>query len=205
MAEEVKAGVDPQVISEEQLRKAEEYVQQEEGAANRLAGWVGVAVTGIAVVMTLFHLYAAYDIVPTQPLRYTHVAFVMVLCFLLFPLASRFRDRIRVWDVIAAAAAVGILGYALLGGEDFTDRATTPDRTDVVLGVIFIVLLLEATRRTSGWIMPIVALFSSPMRCLVPICRRPGPTAATTSRASSAISSSRSKASSASRSTCRRA
>ena len=56
MAEEVKAGVDPQVISEEQLRKAEEYVQQEEGAANRLAGWVGVAVTGIAVVMTLFHL-----------------------------------------------------------------------------------------------------------------------------------------------------
>ena len=24
--------------------------------------------------MTLFHLYAAYDIVPTQPLRYIHVA-----------------------------------------------------------------------------------------------------------------------------------
>jgi hypothetical protein len=66
MAEEVKAGVETLVISEEQLRKAEEYVQQEEGAANRLAGWVGVAVTGIAVAMTLFHLYAAYDIVPTQ-------------------------------------------------------------------------------------------------------------------------------------------
>src|SRR3954462_10078751 len=126
-------------ISDEALRKAEEFVEAEEGAANRLIGWAGTIVTGIAIAMTLFHLYAAYDIVPTQPLRYTHVAFVMVLCFLLFPLASRFRDRIRVWDVIAAAAAVAILGYALLGGEDFTDLATTPDRTDVALGVVFIV------------------------------------------------------------------
>jgi TRAP transporter 4TM/12TM fusion protein len=108
--------------------------------------------------MTLFHLYAAYEIVPTQPLRYTHVAFVMVLCFLVFPLAARFRDRIRWFDVIAACVSVAILGYALWGGEDFTDRATSPDRLDVVLGIIFIVLLLEATRRTSGVIMPIVAL-----------------------------------------------
>jgi len=161
MSEGLGAGqsADVGAVSEAQLRKAEEFVAAEEGVVNRLAGWAGTIVTAIAIAMSLFHLYAAYDIVPTQPLRYTHVAFVMVLCFLLFPLASRFRNRIRVWDVIAAAAAVGILGYALLGGEDFTDRATTPDRTDVVLGVIFIVLLLEATRRTSGWIMPIVALF----------------------------------------------
>src|SRR5712672_1715121 len=161
MSEGLGAGqsADVGAVSEAQLRKAEEFIAAEEGVVNRLAGWAGTIVTAIAIAMSLFHLYAAYDIVPTQPLRYTHVAFVMVLCFLLFPLASRFRDRIRVWDVIAAAAAVGILGYALLGGEDFTDRATTPDRTDVALGVVFIVLLLEATRRTSGWIMPIVALF----------------------------------------------
>src|SRR5712672_333240 len=161
MSEGLGSGksADVGAVSEAQLRKAEEFIAAEEGVVNRLAGWAGTIVTAIAIAMSLFHLYAAYDIVPTQPLRYTHVAFVMVLCFLLFPLASRFRNRIRVWDVIAAAAAVGILGYALLGGEDFTDRATTPDRTDVALGVVFIVLLLEATRRTSGWIMPIVALF----------------------------------------------
>src|ERR671937_1181776 len=33
-----------------------------------------------------------------------------------------------------------------------------PTQLDVVLGVIFIVLLLEATRRTTGWIVPFVAL-----------------------------------------------
>src|SRR5260370_25832975 len=82
----------------------------------------------------------------------------MVLCFLMMPLAVRFRDRIRWWDVVAAAASVAILVYAIWGGEDFTDRATTPTRLDVTLGVIFIVLLLEATRRTTGWIMPAVPL-----------------------------------------------
>ena len=75
-------------ISDEALRKAEEFVEQEEGAANRLIGMAGIIVTAIAIAMTLFHLYAAYDIVPTQPLRYIHVAFVMVLCFLLFPVAD---------------------------------------------------------------------------------------------------------------------
>src|SRR3974377_1951713 len=136
-------------VSEEQLRKAEAYIEAEEGVVNRLSGWAGTAVTSIAIAMTLFHLYAAYDIVPPQPLRYIHVGFVMVLCFLSFPLAQRFRDRIEPWDVLAAAASAAILAYALWGGEDFTDRATTPTRLDVVLGVIFIVLLLEATRRTS--------------------------------------------------------
>src|SRR5712691_4900880 len=145
-------------ISDEALRKAEEFVEAEEGAANRLTGVAGIVVTAIAVAMTLFHLYAAYDIVPTQPLRYTHVAFVMVLCYFLFPLSARFRNRIQPWDVVAAAASVAILVYAIWGGEDFTDRATLPLQVDVVLGVIFIVLLMEATRRTSGWIMPIVAL-----------------------------------------------
>jgi TRAP transporter 4TM/12TM fusion protein len=146
------------VVSEEQLRKAEAYIEAEEGVVNRLSGWAGTIVTSIAVAMTLFHLYAAYDIVPTQPLRYTHVAFVMVLCFLMIPVAVRFRDRIRWWDVAAAAVSVAILVYAIWGGEDFTDRATTPTPLDVTLGVIFIVLLLEATRRTTGWIMPFVGL-----------------------------------------------
>ena len=145
-------------IEAESLRKAEEFIEQDEGATNRLTGWGGRIVTCIAVAMSLFHLYAAYEIVPTQELRYTHVAFVLLLAFLLFPMAARFRDRIRWWDVLAGLACVGILIYAIVGGEDFTDRATLPNRTDVILGVIFIVLLIEATRRTIGWIVPFISL-----------------------------------------------
>src|SRR5689334_23970986 len=84
-------------VSDEALQKAESFVEAEEGAANRLMGWPGRISTTIAVVMSLFHLYAAYAIVPTQELRYTHVAFTLLLSFLLFPLATRFRNRVRWW------------------------------------------------------------------------------------------------------------
>src|ERR1700716_3803984 len=145
-------------VSDEALLKAEAFVEAEEGAANRLMGWAGRISTAIAVVMSLFHLYAAYAIVPTQELRYTHVAFTLVLSFLLFPLATRFRNRVRWWDVVPGIFAVATIVYALWGGDDFTDRATLPDRWDVIVGIVFIVLLLEATRRTTGLIMPVVSL-----------------------------------------------
>ena len=149
---------EPAEISTEALRKAEAYIEADEGATNRLDGWGGRIAMAIAVLMSLFHLYAAYGIVPTQELRYTHVGFVLLLSFLLFPAAARFRNEIKWWDVIIGLVAVGIIGYALWGGEDFTDRATGPDRLDVVLGVVFVVILLEATRRTTGLIMPVVAV-----------------------------------------------
>ncbi len=157
MASDVNLESDS-AISAEGLRKAEEYVQQEEGAGNRLTGWTGTAVMGIAILMTLFHLFAAYDIVPTQELRYIHVAFVLVLSFTLFPFASRFRNRIQWFDVIPALAGIGIIIYALWGGDDFTDRAAVPERWDVILGGIFVLLVLDAARRTTGPIMPIVAV-----------------------------------------------
>jgi TRAP transporter 4TM/12TM fusion protein len=145
-------------VSADALRKAEQFIEAEEGATNRLSGWAGNTVTVIAVAMSAFHLYAAYAIVPTQELRYIHVAFTLVLSFLLFPLAVRFRNRVRWWDIVPGLLAVAAIGYALWGGEDFTDRATVPERWDIIIGVVFIILLLEATRRTTGAIMPVVAI-----------------------------------------------
>lgn len=156
--EDLHGAKEPAAVSTEALRKAESFVEAEEGATNRVSGLSGRVVTGIAVAMSLFHLYAAYAIVPTQELRYTHVAFVLLLSFLLFPVAARYRDRIRWWDVLPAAVSVGLIAYALWGGEDFTDRATVPERMDVWIGAAFILILLEATRRTTGAIMPVVAI-----------------------------------------------
>jgi TRAP transporter 4TM/12TM fusion protein len=146
------------VISDEQLKKAEEFIEEEEGASNRLSGRMGIFITVIAVIMSLFHLYAAYSIVPTQTLRPVHVGFMLFLSFLLFPVAKRFRHRAYWWDWAAALDSVAIIAYLIAGGDDFTDRATTPNRWDLILGVALIVLVLEATRRTSGWVMPAVVL-----------------------------------------------
>ena len=144
------------VISEAALHKAEEYIEAEEGAANRLKGWLGIFVVVVAFVMSVFHLYTAYAIVPTQTLRPIHVGFVLFLCFLVFPVAARFRHRIMWWDWLAAVLAIAIVIYLIQGGDDFTDRNTSPAPWDIAFGIALIVLVLEAMRRTNGWIMPII-------------------------------------------------
>jgi TRAP transporter 4TM/12TM fusion protein len=153
-------GQDEAAITEEALKKAEEYIEEEEGATNRLGGSLGTFVVAVAVIMSLFHLYAAVTIMPTHVLRGIHVAFVLFLVFLLFPIAKRLRNRVYWWDWINSALALAVMGYMLFGGDDFLERSTAPTMLDQIAGVLLIVLVLEAVRRCSGWIMPfIVVLF----------------------------------------------
>ena len=149
---------DPPVVSAEALQKAEQYIEEEEGAINRLPGVLGTVTTVLAVVMSLFHLYAAYGIMPTHVLRGIHVAFVLFLCFLLFPVAKKYRHSVRWWDWLAALASLVIVGNMLFGGDAFLERAISPSTLDQVLGIALILMVLEAARRTSGWIMPAICV-----------------------------------------------
>ena len=143
-------------VSEEALERAGKYVEEEEGASNKLTGWQGGFVRAVLFVMSAFHLYTAWAIVATQTLRPVHVGFVLFLCFLLFPLAPRFRHRIMWWDWLAAALSIAIVVYLIVGGDDFTDRNTSPLPWDIFFGVALVVMVLEAMRRTNGWIMPVI-------------------------------------------------
>ncbi|MBI5277961.1 MAG: TRAP transporter fused permease subunit [Burkholderiales bacterium] len=143
-------------VSDEALSRAQEYIEEEEGAAHRLTGWRARFITLAAVAVSLFHLYGAYDIVPTHVMRNVHVAMVLFLVYLLFPVTRRFRHRIMWWDVAAALLSVAVCAYALWGGDDFTDRNTSPNKWDIAFGIALIVLLLEAMRRSMGWVLPVV-------------------------------------------------
>src|SRR5438067_5013509 len=145
-------------VSADALKKAEEYIEQEEGAQNKLRGALGTFVTAVAVIMSIFHLYAAYGIMPTHVLRGIHVAFVLFLCFVLYPVTKRFRNRVRGWDWVAAILSLVTIGYMLAGGDDFLERAISPDKWDEALGIALILLVLEAARRSSGWIMPAICV-----------------------------------------------
>src|SRR6059058_95194 len=158
MSEIERPAPDEPVIDAEALKKAEVYIEAEEGATNKLRGTLGVFVAAVAVVMSVFHLYTAYAIVPTQTLRPVHVGFVLFLCFLVFPVAPRFRHRVMWWDWVAALVAVASVVYLVMGGDDLMDRNTSPLPWDIAFGVALIVLILEGMRRTSGWIMPTICL-----------------------------------------------
>src|SRR5919197_6493578 len=146
------------VVGDEAKRKAEEYVEKEGGAVRRFEGWPDRILTAVAVAMSLFHLYAAYAVIPAQMLRAIHVAFVLFLTFLYFPAAARFRVRIQWFDVVLALLGVATIVYLLADFDDFIERAVTPNQWDLFFGIALVVLVLEATRRTTGWVLSLVVI-----------------------------------------------
>src|SRR5258708_39308290 len=130
-----RGGADEAVIDAEALKKAEVYIEAEEGATNKLRGTLGVFVAAVAVVMSVFHLYTAYAIVPTQTLRPVHVGFVLFLVYLLFPAAKRYRHRVMWWDWAYALAAVAVIVYFLHRGDDLWARHTSPTNRCLFFGL----------------------------------------------------------------------
>ncbi|HEX7372223.1 MAG TPA: C4-dicarboxylate ABC transporter permease, partial [Thermodesulfobacteriota bacterium] len=158
MAEERKTAPEAEeaFITEERLKKAAAFIEEEEGPSRRLTGKMGVFITVVAVIMSLLHLYAAAGIIMTQILRGIHVMFVLFLVFLVFPSLKRFRNRVLWYDYILAALGVAVIVYVFLDFEEFIYRAVTPTPWDLVFGTLLIALVLEATRRTTSWILPVV-------------------------------------------------
>ena len=154
-------------LDEARRRRVEELIEEEEGATNRLSGWLGRFVLWFAAGVSILHLYAAAagappfygtPIIPTYTLRPLHVGLVLALIYMLFPMLRAWRNRVTPLDWLCAAASLAIVAYIIYQGPEFGDRAIDPDPLDFYVGVALIVLLLEAARRSAGWIMPVVSL-----------------------------------------------
>ncbi len=146
------------MITEEALKEAEKFVEEEEGPSRRLTGRMDIFITVVAVVMSLVHLYAAIGIIMTQVLRGIHVMFVLFLSFLVFPSFQRFKNRIIWYDFVLSFLGIVVIVYMLVDFDAFIYRSVIPNFWDKFFGIILILLLLEATRRTTGLIMVGVVL-----------------------------------------------
>jgi len=135
--------------TEEELK---EIVEEYEGKTRRLAGRWGTFVAALAVTMSLYHLHAATATFIRHVHLTRHLLFVLVLCFLLYPGTRRSLGRTSptVWDVILAGLSVAAMGYILVDFKAFVYRSYIPTPLDLVFGIITILLILEATRRTVG-------------------------------------------------------
>ena len=150
---------DEPIIDESRLRAAEELVQSEEGPRRKLSGRVGLFVSAAAVAMSLLFLYWAWASVTAQILRLVFLGFTLVLSFLLYPgRRSNKLEPIPWSDWLLAGASLLAIGYPLWDFEEFIYRAALPTTWDQLFGALTIVLVLEATRRTTGWILPVVAV-----------------------------------------------
>ncbi|RPI76689.1 MAG: TRAP transporter fused permease subunit, partial [Desulfobacteraceae bacterium] len=145
-------------ITEEQKKKIKELIEQEEGVTRKVTGFWAIVITLLAVAMSAFALYTAIRPVTTQIVRSVHVAFLLSLSFLYYPMAKKYKGKIGVFDILLALLSLACILYMLIDFEEFIYRAVTPETRDLVLGGLFILLILEATRRSSGWIMPITCI-----------------------------------------------
>lgn len=66
--------------------------------------------------------------------------------------------RFQIFDWLFAFVALWAAVYLTVNIEEFKTRAMRPTPEELVLGLALILLILEATRRTVGWILPAISL-----------------------------------------------
>ena len=138
-------------------------VQSEPQACRRdLKGILRWIVSGIAVLMSLFHLYTAgFGVLGDINQRAAHLLFTFVLIFLAYAASPGSRSRLAFLDVVLALLGAVSAGYLLVNYEYVVSRELyiTPIQPwEWVFAVATVLLVLEAARRTNGWPLVIVAV-----------------------------------------------
>ncbi|HGY09574.1 MAG TPA: TRAP transporter fused permease subunit [Oceanithermus profundus] len=121
--------------------------------------WLGSVLAVVALLLVAFQVYTAgYAPMTAIFQRSIHLTFILVLLFLSTPVSRRWPPALR-WLVDGAlvAASLAMGGYLYHNYEDIIDRFGWWEPSDVYLGIVAIVLVLEATRRAIGWPMTIIA------------------------------------------------
>jgi len=71
---------------------------------------------------------------------------------------TRSRATVPWYDVVLALLSIVSLGYLILNYEAALQRIVNPTITEVLMGIFLSLLVLEATRRTTGWPLPVTAI-----------------------------------------------
>ena len=129
-----------------------------------------VIVKWLLITLSGFHYYTAgFGLLRETTHRGVHLAFVLGLIFLVFAAFKSDADstvsksRFSIGGVplvdwllgLACAASVMYIPYVF---DDLAFRVGNPDTIDVVMGSVLFITLLEATRRSMGWPLPLIAL-----------------------------------------------
>ena len=124
----------------------------------------------LLIALSCFHYYTAgFGLLRETTHRGVHLAFVLGLIFLVFAASKKAHDQparsgwlapggvpLVDWLLgLACAASVLYIPYVF---NDLAFRVGNPDLSDVVFGSILFITLLEATRRSMGWPLPLIAI-----------------------------------------------
>ena len=133
-----------------------------------LTAAAATVVGGLLLLLSAFHYYTAgFGLLQEITHRGVHLAFVLGLIFLVFPhrhalLEKAAQHRLLApgnvpwFDWLLAIAVAASVLYIPWIFEDLAFRVGNPSTLDVVMGSILLIALLEATRRSMGWPLPVI-------------------------------------------------
>ena len=124
----------------------------------------------LLIALSAFHYYTAgFGLLQEITHRGVHLAFVLGMIFLVFAFSPSSAEKsikssllnpggVPLVDwLLAGACALSVL-YIPYVFDDLMFRVGNPSNMDVIMGSILFISLLEATRRSMGWPLPIIAI-----------------------------------------------
>lgn len=131
------------------------------GGERDLKGIFAKIVLLLGVIFGLFQVFvlAIYPINPWV-MRAVHFGAVGAICFLVFSAKKNSaRNQPPIIDICMAALLLGTGVYIVFNYEAMLTRiGVAPTNWDLFFGTVAIVGLIEMTRRTTGWALPILAI-----------------------------------------------
>ena len=153
-----KNMTDEQRQAELDAKEMLEKYDRESQFRENIGKWAWV-VTFLGVALTIFHLYVGYfGTLPSQKQGAVHLGTGLGLIFLLYPLKSGWQKKQKTvpwYDVVLAFTAMYVTYHKIIFFDSILQsRISGYSLVDTIISIVAILLLLEATRRTVG--MPIV-------------------------------------------------
>lgn len=137
-----------------------EQYDLETSKLRKLTGKVALFITIVAILMSAFHLFTAWHgTLLAMKQRSLHLIFAFTLGFALYPgFKKSSKDKIDITDWLLIILSVGVWGYIFFNVEAIALKGGQMSTTDMVLGVLAVLLTLEVTRRVVGPELPIVTI-----------------------------------------------
>ena len=129
---------------------------ESEATVRKLSGAPGVVAWALAVGLSLYALVWVLTIVEAQVYRVSFLLIALVLIFLIYP--GRKGQKLHAVDLLWIGLTLTALAWPLIDFGNFVYRAAEPGWMDLLGGTLTILIVLEATRRTVGWVLPIAAI-----------------------------------------------
>lgn len=139
--------------------EVDEEATESSDKIRELTGWKRYMFMLIAVAGALYHLYIL-NFNPIDPwiFRSTHIVFGVLLTLMFYKGWKTKSNKIPVIDWLFMAAAIFTGGYIFWNLSILVFRVgVAPTMMDVIVAAVGVFLVLEITRRTSGWTLPILA------------------------------------------------